>query len=103
MHNSQDNRLHEGEQRDVGDGTHQFVHHTVLRKVVAIVLVHQRLNAHEEDTPHTDNDEGGAPKHFSAAVHFVVPHETVVLVNPLDQVIKHLKRGGRGLESSQFE
>lgn len=91
MDTAQDNGLDERKDGHVERGVHRLVRLTVLRKVISIVLMHHRLNAHQEDAPDADDDQWSAPKHLCLPVQIVVANQAMVLMQPLDQVVKHLK------------
>lgn len=89
---AQHHRLDAWEHGHIAGGTEQMVGHTVLREVIAIVLVHQSLDRHQDNTPRADDDKRRTANHFSAAVHVMVANQAMVLVQPLHQVIKDLWR-----------
>lgn len=80
---AQDYRLDAWEHCHVPCGTEQMVRHTVLRELIAIVLVHQSLDRHQDDTPRADDDKRRTTNHFCAAVHVMVANQAMVLVQPL--------------------
>lgn len=58
---SQHNGLNKGEESHIGHWTGPLISLAMFSKVLAVILMHQGLNSHENNTPSAHYDHWGSP------------------------------------------